>query len=544
MPRLSVPLALRVLLLSCAALAFGAQAALATTITYSADGSTLIVTSVDNANHEVQFRLSADNAHDEIIDTVAFTSIPADCVPVVDPTWISCPAHLDVQVDLGAGSDRVFFTGPNSDCFVAYAVNLGDGANTLNLSDACPPIPASTATVTSGSGHDDLAGGAQSAITFFAGDGDDDVTGGSGADVVHGGDGADRLLGGAGDDRLLGEGGADTLIGEAGNDVVDGGDGDDALEHLETGSATGAGADAYAGGPGADTLWLDRHAGGMSITIDGQADDGAAGEGDDVGGDIEAIVGTPGNDAFTGSEAVDVFDGGAGSDQLHGAGGADDLRGGGGNDTLLGGAGDDRLQGDEGADTVDGGAGADQLYGDIAGCSVFCSFDSDTLLARDGERDAVDCGGGADTAVVDSPDVVAFCATVDRAAAPSAPAPVIAPPPAPFGVTFSATPSGKLKIGARLRVVVRCSAACRYKATVVLSAKTARRYGIGTPATTIATARGTLKAAGKKTAVLTLSAKTRRRLRRARTVPATLRLAVTNAAGAVSVKSRSVVLRR
>ena len=54
------------------------------------------------------------------------------------------------------------------------------------------------------------------------------------------------------------------------------------------------------------------------------------------------------------------------------------------------------------------------MYGDIASCSVFCSLDSDTMSARDGERDTVDCGGGADSAVVDQLDVVAFCVSIDR----------------------------------------------------------------------------------------------------------------------------------
>lgn len=89
-----------------------------------------------------------------------------------------------------------------------------------------------------------------------------------------------------------------------------------------------------------------------------------------------------------------------------------------------------------------------------------------------------------------------------------------------------------------------CSAACRYRVTVVLGAKTAKRLGFGARSTTIATTSGALIAAGKKTARLTLTAKARKRLRRARSALATLRLTVTDAAGKISVQSKAITLRR
>src|SRR4051812_38009084 len=127
------------LAVACTALMAGAaSAASASTVSYSGDGTTVIVTGGDNASHEVQFRLSADGAHDEIIDDTQFTTIPGDCTVVNANNWISCPAHVAVQVDLGGGDDQVFFTGTHFDCFNGYTLNLGDGANTLNLSDQCP----------------------------------------------------------------------------------------------------------------------------------------------------------------------------------------------------------------------------------------------------------------------------------------------------------------------------------------------------------------------------------------------------------------------
>lgn len=135
MARMALRRARRVLLVTCAALAAGGTGtALATTVAYSGDGSTVIVTGGDNAAHTIQFPLSADGTHDEIIDTLPITSIPGDCTYVVSQTWISCPGHTNVQVDLGAGNDEVRFESGGLDCFNAYTINLGDGANTLVLS--------------------------------------------------------------------------------------------------------------------------------------------------------------------------------------------------------------------------------------------------------------------------------------------------------------------------------------------------------------------------------------------------------------------------
>ena len=118
----------------------------------------------------------------------------------------------------------------------------------------------------------------------------------------------------------------------------------------------------------------------MAISIDGQANDGSPGEGDNVGSDIEAIDGTVHNDAFGGSASADNFEGNGGADEIHGAGGNDDLYGGGGDDRVFGDGGNDKVQGASGSDIVDGGAGLDQIYGDIASCSVFCTFDPDTVF--------------------------------------------------------------------------------------------------------------------------------------------------------------------
>ena len=537
--------ALGAALLTCVALpALAAPAAFATTVDYSADGSTLMIAGDDNLNHRIQLR-GVGNA-DEILDVIPFTSYPADCSNLsgtVPPTHISCPAaqHFDLLIDLGAGDDLVTFVSQGFDCFNAYDLDLGDGANSLYLSDDCEPGRVS---VTSGSGADDLRAGSQ-AVTFLAGGGDDGIHGSPEDDVLHGGEGADRMFGRGGNDQVLGAGGNDGPNGGPGDDLVDGGPGDDRLEHClgcaYGGSDKGEGADIYAGGSGTDRLYLDGHAGGVAITIDGLANDGVAGEGDNVGADIESILGTTGNDVFTGSPGPDAFEGDSGSDEIHGAGGNDRLDGDGGDDKLFGDGGDDKVQGNSGSDTVDGGPGVDALYGDTPSCVVYCSFDPDTLLARDGETDTVDCGGGADSAFVDFADVVAFCAVVDRLSAPKPP-----PPPAPASpfMTFGMTSATTWRVARANRVVVRCSAACRFKLAVVLPAKAAKRFRLTKPSSTIAVTSGTLKAAGKKAATMRFTRKAVRRLKRISSVGATLRLTVTDAAGRSAVRTKAINLRR
>lgn len=76
-----------------------------------------------------------------------------------------------------------------------------------------------------GQGGDDTitvneSNGPMPAVHVFGGDGNDKITGGSGADL---------LFGQAGDDTIKGGGGNDLLFGGAGNDTLDGGSGDNQL---------------------------------------------------------------------------------------------------------------------------------------------------------------------------------------------------------------------------------------------------------------------------------------------------------------------------
>ena len=322
--------------------AFLSVSASASASTLSYDGGTLVYTAGDNLDHEVQFRLSDDSANDEIIDTRPITTGPGDCFYVVNPTWVSCPAHAAVRADLGAGDDSVTTA---RDCFDAYTINLGEGTNDNDFNEGCDT--AATATVTAGSGQDTLSGGsAVTNVTMFAGGGADTLNGGAGNDAIHAGDGDDRALSGAGNDQVFGEGGADVIMGASGNDVEDGGPGDDNIGGrlgLSSARDNDQGADTLRGGEGVDELVLESHAGGVNISLDGQPNDGSPNEGDNVGADFEQIHGSGSADVFNGSGGNDGFAGEGGNDEVHGAGG---------NDNLAGDGGDDRVFGDGGNDIV------------------------------------------------------------------------------------------------------------------------------------------------------------------------------------------------
>jgi Ca2+-binding RTX toxin-like protein len=102
--------------------------------------------------------------------------------------------------------------------------------------------------------------------------------------------------------------------------------------------------------------------------------DGAAGEGDNVGLDIENATGGSAGDRIVGSAGANELRGALGNDSVDGGGGPDIVRTGDGNDEATGGAGDDSVTGglgnDElepqgadssGNDSLDGGEGDDTI---------------------------------------------------------------------------------------------------------------------------------------------------------------------------------------
>lgn len=219
---------------------------------------------------------------------------------------------------------------------------------------------------------------------------------------------------GSGDDALILHGGSgfaslgsgrDTAVADAGSWGVDGGPGPDA-----TGASGTAEVEAsYGSAPGP-----------VSVSLDGQANDGTAGEGDDVGAGVARIfasayddvldesaspgpvdvIAFDGDDVVRGAPAGGLLYGGAGDDMLFGAGGHDMLSGAAGDDELFGGPGDDYLSGGPGRNLLDGGAASDSYY--LNG--------RDTIRARDATADSVECTTTPRGLEVDPIDALKGCA--------------------------------------------------------------------------------------------------------------------------------------
>ncbi|MGH2839881.1 MAG: calcium-binding protein [Solirubrobacteraceae bacterium] len=214
--------------------------------------------------------------------------------------------------------------------------------------------------------------------------------------VVRLGDGDDRLAyagarpdegatieDGPGNDVITGSARDDTFVNGPGDDVLRGEAGDDDLQG-------GPGADRLIGGEGQDTVRYDNRRMGVRADLQGDADDGAPGEGDQIASDVENLVGGSGQDRLTGNRRANDLDGGRGADLLFGRAGADEIEGGEGGDRIVGGSGRDDLSGDRGRDRIE---------------------------ARDGRRDVIRCDvylKRGDVAVVDRRDQVSTCAVVRR----------------------------------------------------------------------------------------------------------------------------------
>jgi Ca2+-binding RTX toxin-like protein len=174
----------------------------------------------------------------------------------------------------------------------------------------------------------------------------------------------------AGDDSIVVRDTVNThcyLFGDDGNDTV-------------TGSA-GAAED-FIGGNGFDDVSYANRWTNLNLSLDGLADDGAAGENDNIHSDIEVVIGGLGNDSITGGWGNDILAGWNGADTLDGGVGDDSLSGGWGNDLLLGNDGDDTMDGGGGSDTFFGGNGVDRADYSNAITPLNVTID---YVANDGE---------------------------------------------------------------------------------------------------------------------------------------------------------------
>jgi len=264
------------------------------------------------------------------------------------------------------------------------------------------------------------------------------------------------LLGGEGDDHVYGGQGADVLDGGPGNDDVDGNDGDDVVQGGPGDDVVSGGrrmsTDVIDGGPGNDASvadWNDNTAEPqpIAVSLDGVANDGRAGEQDNVVG-IERIRTAQVATLIAGADPVEFE--------------VEKSRV--GPSRLVGGPGADRLATYVGDDTIDGGAGPDV---------IFAHLGSDTVEARDGERDVIDCGDGVDTAFVDPIDAVSNCETVIGGKKEQEKPPKDEPKP-PAAKTCKVP---KVKRGATLTAVRRALTKAHCKRTKVRKARSRVRKG-------------------------------------------------------------------
>jgi Ca2+-binding RTX toxin-like protein len=123
-----------------------------------------------------------------------------------------------------------------------------------------------------------------------------------------------------GDDNLTGGDGADVLIGNHGSDTMDGGPGDGDVLRGDLGF------DKMDGGPGAQDI-VSFSGASEKVTVDLAAGQ-AKGDGRDSLGGFEDVIGSSYPDEIFGDGGPNRLDGGAGYDTLEGRGGADQLFGG------------------------------------------------------------------------------------------------------------------------------------------------------------------------------------------------------------------------
>ncbi len=230
-----------------------------------------------------------------------------------------------------------------------YAVTVADAGASITPGGACSAVtpnevmcePVMRLELTLGRGADSLTvlgAGRNTAgeclLTAHGGRGNDLLSGSSHADCLFGGRGDDRLEGHAGE-RLYSFEPTEQLEGGPGDDVLLGGVGSDLL-------VGGWGADVLRGGKGTADLvsYLLRH-GGVRVDLDGARDDGAPGERDLVGRDVEDLLGGEGRDVLLGNARANTITGASGGDVIRGYGGLDQLEGGLGPDAIAGGDGGD-----------------------------------------------------------------------------------------------------------------------------------------------------------------------------------------------------------
>ena len=239
----------------------------------------------------------------------------------------------------------LFFT---ADAGEANKLTAATAGQTIRLTDAGAPITPGSGCHTEGA--DVVCTGTNAAPRFALGDGEDTFTSDTGG-TVDAGEGGDKLTLSNTTSVNLGPG-DDTVVGQF----------PQGTNPLSLGVDGGSGADSISATlPRSVSVTYANRTAGVNASIDGVADDGEPGEGDNLGAGVSAVTGGSGNDAISGGANTDDLKGGPGDDVVSGGGDKDFLNGGEGNDTLRGDDGDEVFGPEPGADTVRGGAGFDQM---------------------------------------------------------------------------------------------------------------------------------------------------------------------------------------
>jgi Ca2+-binding RTX toxin-like protein len=307
----------------------------------------------------------------------------------------------------GAGNDLIIVKGK------ATILHGGDGEDVLRVECNIVVSPETLSSIE----RIEVAGGVKAdfskaggAIQAFALAGGAQITGTAFMDTLTGGTGHDILEGGAGD----------ILRGGAGNDVfyldnapilLDGGSGTDTVflkGTFDFAPASVTGIENFRLEDGAD---IDFSA--LTSPVRAQA----------AGSGGITLIGTSGTDALTGSSGNDRIEGGDGNDVITGLGGEDILIGGAGDDRITqgsgnsfldGGAGNDWLFGSAGADTLSGGSGNDNLNAGTGDDTFVFDFTLDHSAQRDVIHAFGDRTGNNDTLVLKGISLSDFTLTNGR----------------------------------------------------------------------------------------------------------------------------------
>ena len=491
--------------------------------TQQIDGLDVVVVVDDGSDADIDTTRGIDSGtaqHFAAVQSAGGATPGTGCF-AVDPNTVGCNGDFDAVIVFGNGGDdriemRLITDGLPPLHGEAYG---GDGNDTLDALHDNRDVPQPE--------------------SYLDGEGGDDtINGSNGADEIHGGDGNDEVMAWEGGDFVYGEAGDDNV--RAGNEQPDANVGD-----------------VLDGGPGFDEIPA---AGGdynrsvndeVSVSQDGQANDGEPGEGDNVT-NVEKLRLEGNRATFVGSDAAeDVFvDADFGT--LRGNGGNDRLVAYDGHDTIDGGDGDDYLEGGFGNDELTGGPGVDQFSGDRTETDVI-AIGSDKIFARDGIAEQVNCGIGSDTAQVDAGDVVDLsCESVDRSAPSPSPGPLSPPPPPrppccaprPDRLEVALARSGRLpRLGAALRDGLTFTVNAERAGDVRVVLIASGRFAAMARTKVIATGSKRVAAPGKVKVRVRFTRKARRRYRRLRSLPLTAR-ATLGAGRARATSQLKLTLRR